>query len=178
MVLYKVNAQHSFCLETGYKAATHQLKKTQFEVIPIINLWLTFPLGLLTQALMSSIKMAKQGGPILKLQEVEQYLAQYFILSVKRIEFRNPCFETEPRHVGCTLTTTAPHFEHNRFSGPTGNHRGLRSCASFPTGGAAPRLCAGGTTACPGNTPSHTASRGPAGRWEVVGGRGERRWSR
>lgn len=52
-------------------------------------------------------------------------------------------------------------------SGPKDSRRGLRRPSSCPRGGAAPRPCAGGTTACPGSTPSHTASRGPAA---AVGG--------
>lgn len=48
-----------------------------------------------------------------------------------------------------------------RSSGPKDNRMGLRRPSSCPRGCAAPRLCVGGTTACPGSTLSHTASRGP-----------------
>lgn len=57
-------------------------------------------------------------------------------------------------------------------SGPKDSRRGPRRPSSCPRGGAAPRPCAGGTTACPGSTPSHTASRGPAAAAAAVGGVG------
>lgn len=47
------------------------------------------------------------------------------------------------------------------FSGPRSSHRGLHMPSFGARGCAAPRLCAGGTTACPRSTPSRTASRGP-----------------
>lgn len=57
-----------------------------------------------------------------------------------------------------------------RSSGPRDTRRGLHRPSSCPRGCAAPRLCVGGTTACPGSTLSRTASRGPgrgrgAGQW-------------
>lgn len=49
------------------------------------------------------------------------------------------------------------------LSGPRDNRRDLRRPPSGPRGRAAPGPCAGGTTACPGSTPSRRASRGPGG---------------
>ena len=49
---------------------------------------------------------------------------------------------------------------------PRGSHRGPRSASSWPRADAAPQGCAGGRTACPGSTPSHTAIPGPGSHGE------------
>lgn len=67
------------------------------------------------------------------------------------------------------------------LSGPRDNRRDLRMPPSCPRGRAAPHPCAGGTTACPGSTPSHRAIRGPDGGRQrpsatgLPGSRGPRR---
>lgn len=87
-------------------------------------------------------------------------MAQFSVLRKKTLQKMTWQLVSSAFYPQCHVVSVA----WTTFSGPRGIHRGLHRLFSYPRERAAPWPCAGGTTACPGSTPSRTASRDPGNK--------------